>query len=323
MKSRKLICYILLVFLIVGLLPILSIPALADTSGDWQYRVENGEVTLLKYIGSSNNIVIPSQIEGNKVVYIGEYMQNPNSVISGSNVTSITISNGVGFIADYAFSYLTSLCNVIIPDTVWSIGHFAFRGDTSLTEITIPASIVTIGRWAFEGCSNLHTVYFKQTDANVIQYFGDVYPPFANTASDFKIVYPATSAGFTTPTWNGYPAYPDIPVPSPVVIEAPTADDVFNNSIIMKINSITALVNGQQKILRNILADGTQDGCYYPTNQNPQAYNTTLVPLRFISENLGGTVRWNNSDYDIDVKLGNTTVNIGVGKTPAAFYLGV
>ena len=67
-----------------------------------------------------------------------------------------------------------------------------------------------------------------------------------------------------------------------------TVEEIYNNSIILSLNSITALVNGERKILQNIRSDGTQDGCYYPTNQDPQAYGTTLVPLRFISENLGG-----------------------------------
>ena len=52
----------------------------------------------------------------------------------------------------------SSLCSVIIPDTVKIIGDFAFCGCLSLVNIAVPPSVTSIGKYAFSGCVHLKKI---------------------------------------------------------------------------------------------------------------------------------------------------------------------
>ena len=76
-------------------------------------------------------------------------------------ILSVTISEGVTSIGEYAFLYASTfsgLTSVTIPDSVTSIGDSAFECCSKLTSITIPESVTSIGDGAFNGCSNLTSV---------------------------------------------------------------------------------------------------------------------------------------------------------------------
>ncbi len=75
-----------------------------------------------------------------------------------SNLTTVTIPNGVISIANFTFNGCGSLTSVNIPDSVTSIGNAAFSDCKSLTIINIPNSVTSIGEDAFRYCSNLTTI---------------------------------------------------------------------------------------------------------------------------------------------------------------------
>ena len=52
---------------------VLSSSAFAQQSGDFIYTVSGGTVTITKYTGSAEDVVIPSSIDGKPVVGIGDY----------------------------------------------------------------------------------------------------------------------------------------------------------------------------------------------------------------------------------------------------------
>ena len=60
--------------------------------------------------------------------------------------------------APYAFSGLSSIRSVSIPDSVASIGYRAFNGCSGLQTIAIPSSVRSIGFRAFEGCLSLSRI---------------------------------------------------------------------------------------------------------------------------------------------------------------------
>ena len=93
------------------------------------YRIENDEVTITSYSGSSTELIIPASIGGLPVVAIG----------------------------DNAFEN-TSLISVSIPETLKSIGWFAFSGCRELKRIVITKNVTDIGYNAFSGAKDL-TVY--------------------------------------------------------------------------------------------------------------------------------------------------------------------
>lgn len=80
-----------------------------------------------------------------------------------SGLTSITIPDSVSLIEDAAFSGCVSLKNITIPSSVTLIGSYAFNGCGGLTSITIPKGVTLIGVSAFEYCRNLTTVYYHGT----------------------------------------------------------------------------------------------------------------------------------------------------------------
>ncbi len=73
-------------------------------------------------------------------------------------LTSITIPNSVISIGSSAFDECTSLESVTIGNSIESIGNSAFYECTSLTSITIPDSVTSIGAWAFSYCTSLESI---------------------------------------------------------------------------------------------------------------------------------------------------------------------
>ena len=76
-----------------------------------------------------------------------------------NSVKSITVSDGVEHIGNYAFYGFSSLESVSLPSSVISIGKSAFAFSSSLTNISLPSSLLTIGESAFEGCSSLAAAF--------------------------------------------------------------------------------------------------------------------------------------------------------------------
>ena len=68
----------------------------------------------------------------------------------GSEVTSVTIEEGVTTIGSCAFEDCNRLTSVSIPDSVTTIGLYAFLRCTALTSISIPASVTLIEDRAIE-----------------------------------------------------------------------------------------------------------------------------------------------------------------------------
>lgn len=66
-----------------------------------------------------------------------------------------SVKKGTKIICDSAFSFCTSLSNVVIPDGVTSVGNRAFWCCTSLSNVVIPDSVTSIGESAFWCCKSL------------------------------------------------------------------------------------------------------------------------------------------------------------------------
>ena len=107
------------------------------------------------YNGGGTDVVIPSEIDGKKVVAIA------NDAFTSAGVTPTNINNIKKVSASYLYSgnkYVATPLNisvtglgitsVVIPNTVTSIGINAFAYN-QLTEVTIPSSVTSIGINAF------------------------------------------------------------------------------------------------------------------------------------------------------------------------------
>ena len=79
-----------------------------------------------------------------------------NEAFANSRFNTITLSDGITAIGDYAFSGNTSLSTVNLPSTLTSIGDYAFYGCISITSIDLSDYTLTkLGKYAFYECSSL------------------------------------------------------------------------------------------------------------------------------------------------------------------------
>ena len=90
------------------------------------------------------------------IVYIGNFAYKYKGEMPTSTV--ITIKEGTLGIAACAFSGLSNLTSVVIPNSVKSINYGAFKECNGLKSIIIPNSVTSIGNSAFESCKNLTTI---------------------------------------------------------------------------------------------------------------------------------------------------------------------
>ena len=78
--------------------------------------------------------------------------------LNDTEVTDLTIPDGLTAIHDNAFQGCIGLLSVTIPNSVRTIGNNAFEDCAGLTSIEIPNSVTEIGNLAFECCTNLTRV---------------------------------------------------------------------------------------------------------------------------------------------------------------------
>lgn len=97
---------------------------------EFEYIVENGGITITKYLGKQTSVQIPNMIGQLPVRKIGE------RAFADSKVKSVTI-----------------------PKDCTEIDWFAFYGCYALTTVHIPKSVNSIGYGAFDGCSKRLTIY--------------------------------------------------------------------------------------------------------------------------------------------------------------------
>ncbi len=119
-----------------------------------QYYDKSGTTSLITLLTSST-YYIPSSLKSVTITG-GEILCG--AFYHCSNLTSITIGDGVTSIGDRAFWGCQSLTSITIPDSVTRIGELAFYKCSSLTSITIGNGVTGIGSNAFRNCSELKEI---------------------------------------------------------------------------------------------------------------------------------------------------------------------
>ena len=75
-----------------------------------------------------------------------------------SQITSVTIKEGISLIGTFAFANCTNLMTVNIPESVAFIGQSAFRGCINLSSITLPEGVQALEYNLFDGCTGLTSI---------------------------------------------------------------------------------------------------------------------------------------------------------------------
>jgi uncharacterized repeat protein (TIGR02543 family) len=204
----------------------------------------------VKITGSTSTIsgavVIPSHINGKPVTEIGY-----NAFYEANEITSVTLPQTITKIGYSAFndcdkleavnlpSSLTIIeresfiaCNlnrITIPGSVYAIGDSAFASNP-LERVDILDGVGIIGSGAFAENrigvygTPISKVIFPPSITQVVDSFRNrglktacfrgnapMYADFQGVAAGFIVYYNDGSAGFTTPSWKGFHAFPGTP----------------------------------------------------------------------------------------------------------------
>ena len=127
---------------------------------------DDGNATITGYTGNVSALVIPEEIDGHKVIALGD-----NAFKEKKLLEYVEIANTVTYIGSQCFESDKELANVKLSSNIKRMESGAFGNCTSLTEITIPKSLEEAGReygfgmydyGPFCGCTNLKTVKLEK-----------------------------------------------------------------------------------------------------------------------------------------------------------------
>ena len=162
MKRSALSLLLVLALLLSMAAPVLAAEDQTITSGDWVYLVEDGEATLVEYLGSSTDVVVPAQIDGLKVAWLGN--SHPDTdVFRNTQLTSVQLPEGLEHIGVSCFAGQKSLTEVVIPESITTISYYAFSGCSGLKSVKLPETLTTIESFAFYGCTSLETIELPES----------------------------------------------------------------------------------------------------------------------------------------------------------------
>ena len=152
-----------------------EIPGSTETAAQYfSYSEVEGGVSITGYnIEGGTDVVIPSMINGKKVVAIADYAFTTNGItptsIKNKEKASVSYLNNSKnkTVIPLARPSLAGLgiTRVVIPNTVTSIGDNAFKYN-KLTEVIIPSSVTSIGIDAF-AYNQLTKIIFPSTPLTI------------------------------------------------------------------------------------------------------------------------------------------------------------
>lgn len=103
-------------------------PIVYGTNEDWDYSIQNGEVTLIKYLKNCQEVEIPASVEGNPVTVLGDGLFDNNKVLT----------------------------KIFFPDCIKVIGKYCFYNCINMEgTLNLPAGLVTLSDYSFHGCEFL------------------------------------------------------------------------------------------------------------------------------------------------------------------------
>lgn len=159
---KKLIGFILLLAMVSSLF---CPAAMADEGekvyqeGDYEYTLIEGgpgaenSACIVGYKGGESSLVIPQSLNGYPVTKIGMQV-----FVSRSELTKVSIPEGITSIDNVAFAGCTSLTEIHLPDSLTFLGNGVFTNCRALAEIELPASLTHIGDNAFNACVSLKEI---------------------------------------------------------------------------------------------------------------------------------------------------------------------
>ncbi len=76
-----------------------------------------------------------------------------------TNLTSLTLGDGISTVPPYAFSGCLHLTGVLLPNSVTTIGNGAFEDCQDLPNLSLPGTVASLGAYAFWRCAGLTNIF--------------------------------------------------------------------------------------------------------------------------------------------------------------------
>ncbi len=124
---------------------------------DFEYTIGEETVSLNKYIGTSDTVVIPKKIDGKSVTYINI------AAFAETPIKKVIIPDSVISIFEYAFLKCTLLEEVDFGNGIKDIQKEAFYGCTALKEVILPNGLEGLYEKAFSGCTSIKKVFIPKS----------------------------------------------------------------------------------------------------------------------------------------------------------------
>lgn len=169
-------------------------------SGSIYYESTSGSIKWSFYTNGA--LVISPAITGQSVHMASYANQSTPWASYIPNITSITISDGILTIGEYAFANMTAVTSVNIGQSTTSIGAYAFSGCTKLQQLTFTAHTRTVGDCAFQNCNSLSRVNTPLT----INQMTISNVSYGNYPLMSAMIYGNGQGSGTTPGGSTYPS---------------------------------------------------------------------------------------------------------------------
>ena len=155
---------------------------------NFEYKVEDGEITITGYTGDDEYLVVPEKIDGLPVTAIGD------AAFHGCDFSEIVLPNTLKRIGSQAFEACSEVIYFKIPDSVEIIDSFSFDGCYRMKAITLPEQLSEIGIGVFRNCEGLENIGISEGCENFSSVNGVLYSKDNKTLVSF----PANNRNITT-----------------------------------------------------------------------------------------------------------------------------
>ncbi len=201
----------------------------------------------------------------------------------GGSIRKVVIAEGITAIGDYGFAGCVQVTGALLPSTLVSIGKKSFSNWINLVEMEIPEGVTSIGDGAFEWNDRFEKIVVNGSGAQL-------------GANVFNGCSALTVYGAEGSTVQSYASANGVPF---VSIGGETS---IGDKIILTIGQMDAMVFG--KVQTNDVA---------PIIRNDR----TMLPARFVAEELGADVSWYAPEQLVIITKGDTKIMLAIDSTVA------